>query len=199
MKKLIYLFVTVFFVGVTGVPTQAEVAPTIAVIDTGTTPSLFGDKIVAEYCVVESYKCANGKTSMEGPGASALPAFKDKALDHGTQMLSIIAKVADDQAAVDAQTAYNAAVADDQAAVDAQSAYNAAVADDQAAVDAQSAYDAAVAADTAAAEALAVYEVAQVTADVTDADVLKLNYLVLPVGYVLQYQVSNNGGLSLQR
>ena len=93
MKKLIYLFVTVFFVGVTVVPTHAEVAPTIAVIDTGTTPSLFGDKIVAEYCVVESYKCANGKTSMEGAGASALPAFKDKALDHGTQMLSIIAKV----------------------------------------------------------------------------------------------------------
>jgi hypothetical protein len=93
MKKLIYLFVTVFFVGITVVPTHAEVAPSIAVIDTGTTPSLFGDKIVAEYCVVESYTCANGKTSMEGAGASALPAFKDKALDHGTQMLSIIAKV----------------------------------------------------------------------------------------------------------
>ena len=93
MKKLIYLFVTVFFVGITVVPTHAEVAPSIAVIDTGTTPSLFGDKIIAEYCVVESYTCANGKTSMEGAGASALPAFRDKALDHGTQMLSIIAKV----------------------------------------------------------------------------------------------------------
>jgi len=93
MKKLVYLFVTAFFVGVTVVPTHAEVAPSIAVIDTGTTPSLFGDKIVAEYCVVESYTCANGSTSMEGAGASALPAFKDKALDHGTQMLSIIAKV----------------------------------------------------------------------------------------------------------
>ena len=93
MKELIYLFVTVFFVGVTVVPTHAEVAPSIAVIDTGTTPSLFGDSIVAEYCVVESYTCANGKNSMEGAGASALPAFKDKALDHGTQMMSIIAKV----------------------------------------------------------------------------------------------------------
>lgn len=93
MKKLVYLFVTAFFVGVTVVPTHAEVAPSIAVIDTGTTPTLFGDKIVAEYCVVESYTCANGKTSMEGAGASALPAFRDKALDHGTQMLSIIAKV----------------------------------------------------------------------------------------------------------
>lgn len=93
MKKFIYLFVTVFFVGTTAVPTHADVAPSIAVIDSGTTPSLFGDKIVAEYCVVESYTCANGKTSMEGVGASALPAFKDKALDHGTQMMSIIAKV----------------------------------------------------------------------------------------------------------
>ena len=93
MKKFIYLFVTVFFIGTTAVPTHANVAPSIAVIDTGTTPSLFGDKIVAEYCVVESYTCANGKTSMEGAGASALPAFKDKALDHGTQMMSIIAKV----------------------------------------------------------------------------------------------------------
>jgi hypothetical protein len=93
MKKLVYLFVTVFFVGITVVPTQANVAPSIAVIDTGTTPSLFGDKIVAEYCVLESHKCPNGQSSMEGPGASALPTFKDKSLDHGTQMLSIIAKV----------------------------------------------------------------------------------------------------------
>ena len=93
MKKLVYLFVTSVFIGTTVVPTHAEVAPSIAVIDTGTTPSLFGDKIVAEYCVVESYTCANGKNSMEGAGASALPVFKDKALDHGTQMLSIIAKV----------------------------------------------------------------------------------------------------------
>ena len=93
MKKLIYVLATAVFIGTTVVPTHAEVAPSIAVIDTGTTPSLFGDKIVAEYCVVESYTCANGKTSMEGAGASALPAFKDKALDHGTQMLSVIAKV----------------------------------------------------------------------------------------------------------
>jgi len=93
MKKVIYLFVTIFLIGTTAAPTHAEVAPSIAVIDTGTTPSFFGDRIVAEYCVVESYKCANGKTSMEGAGASLLPAFKDKALDHGTQMLSIVAKV----------------------------------------------------------------------------------------------------------
>ena len=93
MKKLSFIIITAVFIGTTVVPTHAAVTPSIAVIDTGTTPSLFGDKIVAEYCVVESYTCANGKTSMEGAGASALPAFKDKALDHGTQMLSIIAKV----------------------------------------------------------------------------------------------------------
>jgi hypothetical protein len=93
VKKIFYFLVTAVFIGTTVVPTHANVPPSIAVIDTGTTPSLFADRIVAEYCVVESYKCANGKTSMEGAGASALPAFKDKALDHGTQMLSIIAKV----------------------------------------------------------------------------------------------------------
>ena len=93
MKKLFYFLVTAVFIGTTAVPTHADVSPSIAVIDTGTTPSLFGDKIVAEYCVVESYTCANGKSTMEGAGASTLPAFKDKALDHGTQMLSIIAKV----------------------------------------------------------------------------------------------------------
>ncbi len=93
MKKLVYLLVTAVFIGTTGVPAHANVPPSIAVIDTGTTPSLFSDRIVAEYCVVESYTCANGKPSMEGAGASALPAFKDRALDHGTQMLSIVAKV----------------------------------------------------------------------------------------------------------
>lgn len=93
VKKLIYFLVIALFIGTTVVPTHADVAPSIAVIDTGTTPALFGDKIVTEYCIVESYTCANGKSSMEGVGASALPAFKDKALDHGTQMLSIIAKV----------------------------------------------------------------------------------------------------------
>lgn len=92
MKKTIFFLVTAFLIGTTS-PIHADVAPSIVVIDTGTNPSLFGDKIVAEACFVESYKCANGKTSMEGPGASALPAFKDKALDHGTQMLSVIAAV----------------------------------------------------------------------------------------------------------
>jgi hypothetical protein len=93
VKKLFYFLVTAVFIGTTVAPTYADVAPAIAIIDTGTTPSLFGDKIVAEYCVVESYTCANGKNTMEGAGASALPAFKDKALDHGTQMMSIITKV----------------------------------------------------------------------------------------------------------
>jgi hypothetical protein len=91
MKRVIVLLAVLF--GTTVVPAQAEPAPAIAVIDTGTNPTLFGDKIVAEACFLESYKCANDKSTMEGTGASALPAFKDKALDHGTQMLSIIAKV----------------------------------------------------------------------------------------------------------
>lgn len=92
MKKIIFFLVTVFSVG-TLTPTHADVAPSIAVIDSGTMPALFGDKIVAEACFLESYTCANGKASMEGAGASTLPTFKDRALDHGTQMMSIIAAV----------------------------------------------------------------------------------------------------------
>ena len=71
----------------------ADPAPSIVVIDTGTDPALFPGKIVAEACFLEYYTCANGKSTMEGPGASYIAPTTNKDLTHGTQMLSIIAKV----------------------------------------------------------------------------------------------------------
>lgn len=69
----------------------ADPAPTIAVIDTGTNPALFKDSIAYEVCLLSSsWKCPNGKSTMEGAGASALPATNNKAMSHGTEMISLI-------------------------------------------------------------------------------------------------------------
>ena len=94
MKKLIA--VALVIAGVFGVQVPlhaADPAPSIVVIDTGTDPALFPGKIVAEACFLEYYTCANGKSTMEGPGASYIAPTTNKDLNHGTQMLSIIAKV----------------------------------------------------------------------------------------------------------
>ncbi|MEI7550075.1 MAG: S8/S53 family peptidase [Actinomycetes bacterium] len=89
------LLVTTLVSGVALVPVHADVPPSIAVIDTGTNPALFKDSLVAEACFVEYATCPNGKRSMEGVGASALPITKINAsMSHGTQMLSIVHKVA---------------------------------------------------------------------------------------------------------
>jgi hypothetical protein len=94
MKKLIAVSLVITFVFGAQVPVHAaDPAPSIVVIDTGTDPALFPGKIVAEACFLESYKCANGKQVMEGPGASYIASTTNKDLTHGTQMLSIIAKV----------------------------------------------------------------------------------------------------------
>ncbi len=71
----------------------ADPAPAIAVIDTGTDPSLFKESISYEVCILTSYKCPNGKTTMEGPGASALPPTTNKDLGHGTAMISLILRI----------------------------------------------------------------------------------------------------------
>jgi hypothetical protein len=69
----------------------SDPAPSIAVIDTGTNPSLFKDSIAYEVCLLtSSWKCPNGKPTMEGAGASALPATKNKDMSHGTEMISLI-------------------------------------------------------------------------------------------------------------
>ena len=94
MKKLTILICTLAMVATGALPAKAvDVAPSIVVIDTGTDPALFGSKIVAEACFVEYYNCPNGKLTMEGPGASLIPPTTNDALNHGTQMLSIVNKV----------------------------------------------------------------------------------------------------------
>jgi hypothetical protein len=72
---------------------SAETPPAIVVIDTGVNSSLFKDSIVYEVCLVSSFKCPNGKMTMEGAGAANLPATKHKDFNHGTQMLSLVLKV----------------------------------------------------------------------------------------------------------
>jgi hypothetical protein len=94
MKKLVILVCSLTMITTGALPaTAVDVAPSVVVIDTGTDPALFPGKIVAEACFLEYYTCANGKQSMEGPGASYIAPTSNKDLNHGTQMLSIIAKV----------------------------------------------------------------------------------------------------------
>jgi len=94
MKKLMILICSLTMITTGALPaTAVDVAPSVVVIDTGTDPALFPGKIVAEACFLEYYTCANGKQSMEGPGASYIAPTSNKDLNHGTQMLSIIAKV----------------------------------------------------------------------------------------------------------
>ena len=88
MKRLITLLISVTLLGV--VPVHAEVPPTVVVIDTGTNTSLFKDSIAYEVCLVTSYKCPNGKMTMEGTGAANISVTKDKNLNHGTQMVSLV-------------------------------------------------------------------------------------------------------------
>lgn len=91
MKRVIVLLAVL--IGVTVVPAQADTAPAIAVIDTGTNTALFKDSIVAEYCVVEYSTCPNGQKTMDGAGAANLPPTTYTQFDHGSQMISIMLKV----------------------------------------------------------------------------------------------------------
>lgn len=90
MKRVIIALV-VLFAGFS--PASAETPPAIVVIDTGVNSLLFKDSIVYEVCLVSSFKCPNGKMTMEGAGAANLPATTNKDFNHGTQMLSLVLKV----------------------------------------------------------------------------------------------------------
>jgi hypothetical protein len=90
MKKLLTLFVSIAVLGTTAVPVQANTPPAVVVIDTGTNTSLFKDSIVYEVCLLSSHKCPNGKMTMEGTGAANIPVTTNKALNHGTQMVSLV-------------------------------------------------------------------------------------------------------------
>ena len=95
MKKFVLVVVAILgLVGIQVPAHSADVPASVVVIDTGTDPALFPGKIVAEACFLEYYTCANGKQSMEGTGASYIAPTTNKALSHGTQMLSVIATVA---------------------------------------------------------------------------------------------------------
>ena len=89
MKKLIV--VIALLAGLT-TPAQAEVPPSIAIIDNGTNPALFPNNIAYEVCLLSSGLCPNGKPTMEGAGASTLPATTNKDFNHGTQMISVALK-----------------------------------------------------------------------------------------------------------
>ena len=66
--------------------------PSIVVIDVGAQSSLFPN-IVTEVCIVENLTCPNGKRFMEGPGAANVGVTKVLAVNHGTNLISIINQV----------------------------------------------------------------------------------------------------------
>ena len=89
-KKLIAL--VSILIGTTLVPVQAAPTQTIAVVDVGANTSLFSN-IVTEVCIVESLTCPNGKKFMEGAGAATIGVSTIAAVNHGTNMISVINKV----------------------------------------------------------------------------------------------------------
>ena len=100
MKKLISMvFVGLLLVigvevasGASPTPAAQQVAPTVAVIDSGVNTALFPN-IVAEVCILEYSNCPNGQKFMEGAGAANTGITTNSALTHGNEMLSIINKV----------------------------------------------------------------------------------------------------------
>jgi predicted secreted protein len=89
MKKLLLV---VALVASSLTPAHAEPIQTIAVIDSGVNTALFTN-IVTEVCILEYSYCPNGKSFMEGKGASHTPVTTNATLNHGTEMISIINKV----------------------------------------------------------------------------------------------------------
>jgi hypothetical protein len=87
MKKL---FIVLSLIAASIVPAQAATPESIVIIDNGANTALFGDRVAYEVCVLVSYKCPNGKTTMEGPGAAVLPPTTNKDFNHGTQMASLV-------------------------------------------------------------------------------------------------------------
>lgn len=87
MKRLLVVAALVFS---SIFPAKADAAPSVAIIDVGFNSTLFSKAVVAEACFVETFSCPNGKTFMEGPGASAFSAIKSDSLNHGTQMASVV-------------------------------------------------------------------------------------------------------------
>lgn len=99
MKKIVAGIILVFGVA-TLQPAQAEVKPTIAIVDTAidaTVPEAYG-KVVYEVCITERSTCPNGTGFQEGKGSAVLtPAqIAKNGFDHGTIMSAIAAQVNSD-------------------------------------------------------------------------------------------------------
>jgi hypothetical protein len=102
MKKLITMAIIASTLAITTMPAQASqkvntlksttVAPTLAILDTALDTSIpaIKSRLVAEVCILDWPSCPNGKTFMEGPGASVLPIniLSSRSFNHGTQMVS---------------------------------------------------------------------------------------------------------------
>ena len=93
MKKIIKVILVTTLLLPVSPAIAASNPPVIAIIDTGTNADLFPGSIVTEVCIVTSFTCPNGKLTMEGLGAANLPATKNKDLNHGTQLISIMLRV----------------------------------------------------------------------------------------------------------
>lgn len=92
MKKVVGIL-SVLFIAAFLPATSANVKPSIAIIDTAidTGAAHLSGKVVQEVCVMETPRCPNGKTFMEGTGAASLPATQvyKGGFDHGTIMASV--------------------------------------------------------------------------------------------------------------
>lgn len=77
-------------------PAQAQVVPTIAIIDTGidtTLPELQG-KIIYEVCLMEELQCPNKKSFQEGVGSATLTTAQTSVgnFSHGTRLAQVAVK-----------------------------------------------------------------------------------------------------------
>ena len=97
MKKLITALVAITLITIS-LPAQANLknrtsVPTLAIVDTALDTSIpqIKSRLVGEVCILDWASCPNGKTFMEGEGASTLPSniISNSNFNHGTQMASI--------------------------------------------------------------------------------------------------------------
>jgi hypothetical protein len=91
MKKI--LLAISIIIGTSISTSHASVPQSIAIIDSGVNTSLFSSSIVDEVCILEFSNCPNGFRIMDGVGAANTGVTTNAALNHGTEMMSIIHQV----------------------------------------------------------------------------------------------------------
>ena len=97
MKKYISVATAAVLALSLATPAQAEVKPTVVIVDSGFNTSVINN-VVAEICIVKlSYGCNNGKLFDDSIGASGttIPVMKNwkSDWDHGTKMASIVNQI----------------------------------------------------------------------------------------------------------